>query len=930
MPTARGSMLYDAGSTKRLDISGSDKSEEISIPILTTKLSVPPKRPDWVLRARLIDQLDQALGKKLVLVSAPAGFGKTTLIASWLHSLGNRGDTRAAWLSLEEADNDPIRFLAHLIGSLQTIDQRIGEAARPFLEMHIPRLTHPMTLLINDLAALQGQVILVFDDYHVIDHAELQTAVTFFLEHLPPHFHLIVTTREEPPFPLPRLRAKWEVLELNLQDLRFIGEETATFLKRTMGLALTAESVQTLEERTEGWVAGLQMAALSLRGQMGQSGQSETAQTPGLNQISWDIAAFGGGHRYVIDYLAAEVLRQQTRECRKFLQQTAILDRFNASLCDAVTGRDNSQTMLAQLEKANLFLIPLDHEREWYRYHHLFADFLCTELTEQQLVALHRRASNWYEEHGLISESIRHALAAHDPMEAVRLIRNNSEETLRNGGLATIRGWVDTLPEEIVRAHGDLLVRKGWFLFLQGEIAAAETYAALATENERADDPSNRRGMLLNFRAYLAINRGMPEQALKFAQEALDLLDETESFHRTMALSHLGQAQRLAGDLRTAIQTLYQAISLGRLLGNHLIILEALAHLATLLYQQGRLGEALSVCEQARSRYSDERGNPLPMAGLVYVSLGYLYYETDDLARAYHHLTTGITLCQQMGIIYPALWGQCTLARLHYARGEVEAAWETLAAARQLATRAVNPWRPYLVTAVTAEIQLRQGQIAAAALTLAELPVNAGDRFQKENMVFVRLLLAQGHASEAHDILRSLEEVAQQQGRCGNLITIYLLQALAYRALNNTTSALECLEEAIRLAATEGYRRIFLDEDPSLAELLRERRDLAPEFVAGLLKAIPACPALQNDNSVYIVPETKPNQRQSQPLIEPLSQTQLMVLRLVADGLSNRNIAAKLEITVGTTKWHLNQIYGKLNVSSRTQAIAQARMLKLL
>ncbi|MBO0798474.1 MAG: helix-turn-helix transcriptional regulator, partial [Blastocatellia bacterium] len=271
-------------------------------------------------------------------------------------------------------------------------------------------------------------------------------------------------------------------------------------------------AVQALEERTEGWVAGLQMAALSVRGQMeqvgqmghsGQSRQSEMTQTPGINQISWDIATFGGGHRYVIDYLAAEVLRQQTTEFRAFLQQTAILDRFNASLCDAVTGRDDSQTLLAQLEKANLFLIPLDHEREWYRYHHLFADFLCTELTEQELVALHRRASNWYEEHGLITEAIKHLLAAHDPMEAVRLIRNNSEETLRNGGLAIIRGWVDALPEEIVRAHGDLLVRKGWFLFLQGEIAAAETYAALATENERADDPPNRRGMLLNFRAYL-------------------------------------------------------------------------------------------------------------------------------------------------------------------------------------------------------------------------------------------------------------------------------------------------------------------------------------------------------------------------------------------------------------------------------------------
>jgi LuxR family transcriptional regulator, maltose regulon positive regulatory protein len=926
--TARGGSLHNAGSSTHPDISASDEAEEISIPILTTKLSIPPERPDWVLRARLIEQLDRASGKKLVLVSAPAGFGKTTLVASWLHSLGDREDTRVAWLSLDEDDNDPIRFLAHLIATLQTIDQGIGQTARPFLEVaHIPRLTHPMTLLINDIAALQWQSILVFDDYHVIDHAELQTSITFFLDHLPPHCHLIVTTREEPPLPLPRLRAKGEVLELRLQDLRFIGEETATFLNRTMCLALTAEAVQTLEDRTEGWVAGLQMAALSLRGQTGQTGQTGPAQTPVLNQTAWDIDAFGGGHRYVIDYLAAEVLRQQPGEFRAFLRQTAILDRFNASLCGAVTGRDDSQAMLAQLEKANLFLIPLDHERQWYRYHHLFADFLCTELTEPEQVALHCRASNWYEAQGMISEAIKHALAAHDPMEAVRLIRNYGQETLRNGGLATIRGWVNALPEEIVRAHVDMLVRKGWILYLQGEIAAAETYATLATENDRADDPPKQRGMLLNFRSYLAINRGEPEEAVKFAREALDLLDETESYHRTLALSHLGQAQRLVGDRRAAIQTLYQAIAMGQRVGNHLVTLEALAHMTTLLYQQGRLSEAISVCEQARSRYSDVRGNPLPMAGLIYVSLGFLYYEVNDLERAYHHLTTGIALCQQMGIIYPALLGQRTLARLHYARGETEAMWETLAAARRLAARTANLWRTRLVSVVTAELQLRQGQTAAAALTLADLPDTAEDRSEQENMAFVRLLLAQGHVSEAQERLREIEQVAQQEGRRGCLITIHLLQALAHRALDHEPAALERLKEAISLAAPEGYRRIFLDEDPSIAALLRERQDLAPEFAAALLEAFPKCPA---PHSVTTAPEPKPDRGQPQPLIEPLSETQLMILRLVADGLSNRNIAARLEITEGTTKWHLNQIYGKLNVSSRTQAVAQARQLNLL
>jgi LuxR family maltose regulon positive regulatory protein len=417
---------------------------------------------------------------------------------------------------------------------------------------------------------------------------------------------------------------------------------------------------------------------------------------------------------------------------------------------------------------------------------------------------------------------------------------------------------------------------------------------------------------------------------VKFAREALDLLDETESYHRTQALSHLGQAQRLVGDRRAAIQTLSQAIALGQRVGNHLVTLEALAHMTTLLYQQGRLSEAISVCEQARSRYSDVRGNPLPMAGLVYVSLGFLYYEINDLERAYHHLTTGIALCQQMGIIYPALLGQRTLARLHYARGETDAMWETLAAARRSAARTANLWRTRLVSVVTAELQLRQGQTAAAALTLADLPVNAGDRSEQENMAFVRLLLAQGEASGAQDWLRRFEQVAQQQGRRGCLITIYLLQALAHRALDHEPAALERLEQAIRLAAPEGYRRIFLDEDPSIAALLRERQELAPEFVACLLEAFPKCPARQADNSATTAPEPKSNQVQPQPLIEPLSETQLMILRLVADGLSNRNIAARLEITEGTTKWHLNQIYGKLNVGSRTQAVAQARQLKLL
>ncbi|HYV03874.1 MAG TPA: LuxR C-terminal-related transcriptional regulator [Blastocatellia bacterium] len=890
----------------------------MSTPILTTKFSIPPKRQDWVLRARLINRLDEGLRRKLILVSAPAGFGKTTLIASWLHGLGDRNQTppRVAWLSLEEEDNDPIRFLAHLIGSLQTIDPAAGQTIRPFLETpKVPKLNHLMTVIINDLALLSGESVLVLDDYHVINHPGLRTAVAFFLDHLPSRCHLVITTREEPSLPLPRLRARWEVMEIRLQDLRFTGDETSAFLNRTMGLVLTAEATQTLEDRTEGWIAGLQMAALSLRGRK---------RMPGCDQAALDLEALSGGQRDIIDYLAAEVLRQQPGEVRTFLRQTAILDRFNASLCDAVTGRSDSQTMLAQLEKANLFLIPIDDQRRWYRYHHLFADFLRTELAELEQSALHRKASEWHEAHNMTTEAIKHALAAHDPVAVVRLIRGSAEETLRDGGFTTILGWVNSLPDEIVRAHSDLSVHKGWLLYLRGETCAAETYATQAAQNQRRDDPPVQRGMLLSFRAYLAINRGEPAEAVRLAEEALMLLSGTESFYRTTALSHLGQAQRLVGDRQRAIETLRQAIALGQRQGNHLITLEALGYLTQLLYQQGQLREAIESCEQAARQYQDEAGQPLPTAGLIYVPLGMLYYESNDLALADHYVTTGIALCQRMGTVYPTLLGQRTLARLHFTRGETEAAWQTLAAARCLAAKSENPRRIRLIIAMTAEIQLRQGLPVAAAVTLEGLPGKARERSEQENVTVARLLLARGKAEEALGLLRQLEQMADRQGRLGSLITIHLLQALAHRALGQSSDSLESLEQALSLAAPEGYRSVFLDEGMAVEAILSQMPQRGSLFVGSLLESF----ASRRAGARRAGSERSPNR--TPELIERLSQTQLTVLRLVADGLSNRDIAARLSITEGTTKWHLNQIYGKLNVGSRTQALAQARQLNLL
>ncbi len=883
--------------------------------ILTTKLTVPPLRRDWVVRPRLIDRLDQSLTHKLTLVCAPVGFGKTTLITSWLHSLEERlGHTpRLAWLALEEDDDSPLRFIAYLTAALQRLDEGIGQTVVSLLEKpRTPAINEVITLLINDLAELADESVVVLDDCHVIKDENVHGAVAFLLEHLPPHAHLIVATREEPNLPLARLRVRRQVAEIRLDDLRFTRDEASAFLDQTMGLSLNARTVEVLESRTEGWIAGLQMAALSLRGR---------GQKPDDLALTID---FFGGHGYIIDYLGAEVLRQQPDEMRAFLRQTSILDRFSAPLCDAVTEQQRSREFLGQLAQANLFLIPLDDQRRWFRYHALFADFLRSELTDAEQQVLHRRASAWFEAHGLTPEAIKHALAAGDVATAERLISRSVDETLSAGGFSTLLAWLNALPDDVVRARSDLSTYKAWIHYLRWEIAEAEEYAAAAAQTQRPDAPPVQRGTLLGFQCYLALTRGDPARAVELGREALTLLGDTRSFFRTTALSHLGQAQRLTGDRQAAIQTLRQAVTAGQLFGNHLITLEALGYLTALLYQQGQLREAILLCQEAASRYNDDRGNPLPMAGLALIPLGALYFEINDLDRAEQDLKTGIALSQQLGMVYYTLVGQRTLAKLLHARGATEAAWETLAAACHLAAQSKSDRRSRPLNAATAELQLREGQVDAAARTLAELVERPDTRSQYEHITMARLLHAQKHTNDAHRLLEQVERTAHAQGRLGTLIVVHVLQALNEQALNRHAAALERMRQALPLAAELGYRRSFLDEGQAIAPLLVKCRHVAADFVDDLLAALPTTTRITprgNGSSAVAA---------NRSLVEPLGDTQLAILRLVADGHSNQEIADKLAITLGTTKWHLNQIYGKLGVSSRTQAVAYARRVNLL
>ena len=873
--------------------------------LLKTKISIPPPRQQLVSRTQLLTRLTEGTERPLTLISAPAGFGKTTLVSNWVDTATDR--CRVAWLSLEKDDSDLERFVSYLIAALQVVEPEISR-----LPTFLPgsmRTSTPrglITQLLNEIADLSSSIVLVLDDYHTIEDPAIDTALSFVVDHLPEQLRLIIATREEPRLPLARWRALERITEIGLEDLRFSDEEAALFLHQTMDLDLDLEWVRSLELQTEGWIAGLQMAALSLQGHV---------RTEGINNLAQVVEAFGGGHRYVIDYLAAEVLRQQPEPIRNFLRQTAILERLCAPLCDAVTGCGDSKNILAKLERANLFLVRLDDHRQWYRYHQLFADFLCADLPPNERARLHQQASAWYETAGFGAEAVKHSLAAQDISTTVRLIRANAEEMACRGEFPTLLAWLEALPDDVVYAHSDLCGYKAWLLYLRGRIEEAEEYATLAHAAENVGSHPTHHGTMLAFQAFLAINRGEPEQAGPLAQEALNALSDSKSFFRTCALSLLGHAQRLSGDRRRAIETLHQAVQLSQKLGNHLITLDAVGYLAPLMYAQGRLREAILLCREVIDRYVDGRGKPFAAAGLVYVPLGVLYYETDDLESARHYLTTGVALCQQQGMVYYTLLGQRALAKVQHMQGEHEAAWNTLAAASRLAEQSENPRRRRLVDAVIAELQLWEGNVLAAADTLgATSTLTQSSSSEFERLTYARLLLAQNQPRQAERVLAPLEEIARKEERSGSLIMIYVLQALSQRALGNRSAALERLKQAVSLAASSGYRRTFLDAGPAVSALLAQVRSVAPAFVTELLASFP-----QDRGTVA-----------AGRLPEPLGKTQLEILRLVDFGLTNQEIADKLGIALGTVKWHLNQIFGKVQARNRTEAVAKAREHGLL
>ncbi len=883
-------------------------------PILATKLYIPRLRPHVVIRPRLIERLNEGLHRKLTLISAPAGFGKTTLASAWVASC----DRQVAWLSLDEGDSDPTRFLTYLVAALRTIAANIGEGVLGVLQSpqptHQPPTASILTALLNEITTIPDNFVLVLDDYHVIDAKPIDHALTYLVEHLPPQMHLAIATREDPPLPLARLRVGGHLTELRAVDLRFTPSEAAAFLNQVMGLNLSAQDIAALETRTEGWIAGLQLAAISMQGHK--------------DTISF-IKSFTGSHHFVLDYLVEEVLQQQPESVQNFLLRTSILDRMSGPLCDAVLldATTSGQETLEYLERANLFIVPLDNERRWYRYHHLFADLLRQRLHQSTasspgderdgVAELHRRASQWYEDNGLEIEAFHHAVAANDVERAERLIEGKGMPLQFRGAMISVLNWLESLPTTILDARPSLWVTYASALTMTGQpisnveekLQAAE---AALQETEPDDKIRDLAGHIAAIRAMLAVPANQVETIIAQSRRALEYLHPNNLPVRATAHWTLGYAYQLQGDRAAASQAYTEVISLSQASGNIMVTIAA----TTCLGQVQEAENQLSLAAESYWRVLQLAGDPpWPAACEAYLGLARVCYQWNDLEAAEQHGQQSFQLAMQMeSVDTPAACG-VFLARLKLARGDVASATALLAKAEQF-VRQHNfvHWMPE-VAAVQVLTLLHQGHLAAAA-HLAQthgLPLSQA-----------RVHLAQGDPSAALAVLESWRGQMEAKGWQDERLKVMVLQAVALQAHGEKDKAVQLLGDALTLAEPGGFIRIFVDEGPPMAHLLSEAEALGmmPDSIGKLLALFKAEEQKREDTSSLPPP--------AQPLLEPLSRRELEVLHLMAQGLSNQEMCERLFLALDTVKGHNRKIFDKLQVQRRTEAVARARELGLL
>jgi LuxR family maltose regulon positive regulatory protein len=924
--------------------------------LIRTKLRLPFTRPELVLRPRLQEQIAQGLRGPLTLITAPAGFGKTTLVASWIAGW----EFPVAWLSLDKDDNQVGRFLNYLIAALQGVDDQIGnEAAQLMAEMQPALPEAVLTSLINDLDTAGGEIALVLDDYHFISNQAVHEGVTFLLEHCPNTLHLVIATRSDPPLPLVRLRARGQMVELRTADLRFTEPEAAKFLNEVMGLSLDARSVAALEERTEGWIAGLQMAALSMRDR---------------EDVLGFIEGFSGTNRYILDYLLEEVMANQPPEIQRFLLSTSILERLTAPLCQAVLEVETlegwkvaeklatypgsnllaCQPILEYLERSNLFLVPLDDERQWYRYHHLFADLLQTQLhrslADKDVAKLHLRASAWYEQNGSILDAIHHASLVSDFERIERLIEQNYMEMMNHGEMSWVRFWMGKLSKELVTRRPWLCLYeaggRSWFGQLEeANLLLNEAEKQIQAEISRdvsTPDIQAMRGYHAYVKSRVTAMQGDTRRAIELCRTAREYIPDYNLGLKIDFNITLGYEYFLYGDFVNANKTLHEMIRLGNIAGAINNPVAGYAILARLQVYEGRLHEAYDLLQKAAQLIRDESGQYLGVNGLVEVGIAALLCEWNDLEAALVHLKKGLDFLPMWGKADDLCLAYSTLTRIHLAQGKrTEAAGAIEKAVKLIQTCGVFSEARSAVEATQLKMWLAQGNWSPVDRWLAALEKRFGghDPFRYEDelshITQARIYIAQDKLDEATHLLSCLEESARSGGRLGRLVEIMLLKALVLQRMGDSAQAEIALTECLTLAEPEDYLRVFLDEGQPMQTLLAQglaHASASPlrDYAICLLSHFDAEPHLVPAMHEKGSPTGNLSASSGQALIEPLSRRELEVLHLMALGRTNQEIAQQLIISRGTVKAHAASIYRKLDVANRTEAVARARQLVIL
>lgn len=900
------------------------------VSILATKLYIPHPQPNAVLRPQLTARLLEGINRPNTwgLVSGPAGFGKTTLVSEFIKQYRQP----VAWLALDDADNDPIRFWTYFIAACQALEAGIGAAALGLFHSPLPVPEDAIpTILINDLAGRPDRLVLILDDYHVIQNPAIHSGIAFLLDHLPEPFHIIFSTRIDPPWPMARFRSRGQLIEIRAADLRFSEQEATDFLSRTMGLALAPQDIAALEARTEGWIAGLQLAALSMRAQ---------ADIPGF------ITAFTGSHAYVAEYLAEEVLQQQTQEMQAFLLRTSILERLNAGLCETVSGCQDGRAALASLVRANLFILPLDDEGHWFRYHSLFADLLKAHLGQSlspdSIQDLHSRAAGWYEKNEFGIEAVNHALSARDFELAARLVEQNSYPLVTHGELTTLIGWINALPAG-VNSRPRFLLAKAWALLFAGNAEQMEVLLGQIESQIKTDNSSpaaaELQGSAAAIRAFFTLMSGEHARALQLAEQAEKLLpalgsktDESNPFlyaaHSVLPYA-LGMAYRGQGKYEQAAQAFGQEVKMFTAPADILGWTIATLEVAVIRRMQGRLHESEEICRKALQRIAGQRVNPSGSLARVDASLSEVLREHNELDEAGRLVTGALERMRTWNMPTDRLATLLCLGRLQVCQGDFPAAHATVHQAQEI--RSSQPVFQDLSRALELleiRLALAERNIPTAALMLDRLqPAAEPVVFLREQGLtqLARLRLAEGRPDEAFSILEPLAREAEAGGRYQAWLEALVQQVLALEAKAERGAALDELRRAIEFAKTEGFVRVFVDEGDQMQKLLtalsRVATGSASDYCKNLLEAF------HTDQKPQIVTAVS---LKTDVLIEPLTSREMEVLRLIAAGDSNQSIAHKLVITVSAVKKHSGNIFGKLNVNSRTQAVARARLLGLL